>query len=54
MREYDIRTGPVEFLDIVELKLEEEAGRHGWLSISGHIRDEEEERCLGQIGRAHF
>ena len=49
MREYDIRTGPVEFLDIVELKLEEEAGRHGWLSISGHIRDEEEERCLGLL-----
>lgn len=49
MREYDIRTGPVEFLDIVELRLEEETGRHGWLSVSGHIRDEEEERCLGLL-----
>ena len=49
MLEYNIRTSPVEFLDIMELRLEEEAGQHGRLLVSGHIRDEEEELYLGLL-----
>ncbi|MBO5032839.1 MAG: hypothetical protein J6D08_13310 [Lachnospiraceae bacterium] len=49
MREYDIRTSSVKFLDILELWLEEEINQHGRLIISGHIADEDEEVYLGLL-----
>lgn len=47
MREYNIRTSPVEFLDILELQMDEEVNCHGRMRISGHITDEQEEEYLG-------
>lgn len=47
MREYNIKTNPVAFLDILELRQEEEINRHGRMVISGHISDEQEEEYLG-------
>lgn len=49
MREYNIITSPVAFLDILELRQEEEINRHGRMVISGHISDEQEEECLGLL-----
>ncbi len=43
MREHEIRTAPIEFLDILGLRIEEEINRHGRMVIAGHIADEEEE-----------
>ena len=34
MREYNITTGPVAFLDILELRQEEEINQHGRMIIS--------------------
>lgn len=47
MREYNIMTSPVEFLDILELQMDEEINCHGKLIISGHITDDQEEEYLG-------
>lgn len=49
MREYNIRTSPVEFLDILELRVDEEINQHGKMVISGHISDEDEEKYLGLL-----
>ncbi|MDD6626872.1 MAG: contractile injection system protein, VgrG/Pvc8 family [Lachnospiraceae bacterium] len=49
MREYHIRTSPVEFLDILELQLEEEINQHGKMILSGHIIDDQEEEYLGLL-----
>ena len=49
MREYNIKTGPVTFLDIMELRIEEEVNRHGRAVLSGHITDEQEEEYLGLL-----
>lgn len=46
MREYHIRTSPVEFLAILELKMEKEINRHGRLDITGYIEDGQEEEYL--------
>jgi len=46
MREYNVRTSPVEFLDILELQTDEEVNCHGKMIISGHIKDEQEEEYL--------
>lgn len=47
MKEYNIRTSPVAFLDILELRVDEEINQHGTLIISGYISDEDEEKYLG-------
>lgn len=47
MREYSIRTSPLEFLNILELRIEEEVNCHGKMVISGYISDEREEEYLG-------
>lgn len=49
MREYNITTGPVAFLDILELRQEEEINQHGRMIISGHISDDQEEEYLGLL-----
>ena len=49
MREYNIKTGPVTFLDIMELRIEEEVNRHGRAVLSGYITDEQEEEYLGLL-----
>lgn len=49
MREYNVRTSPVEFLDILELQMDEEVNCHGKLIISGYITDEQEEEYLGLL-----
>ena len=49
MREYNIITGPVAFLDILELQEEEEINQHGRMFISGHISDDQEEEYLGLL-----
>lgn len=49
MREYNISTSPVTFLDILELRQEEEINRHGRMILSGHISDEQEEEYLGML-----
>lgn len=49
MREYNIRTNPVEFLSIQELSLEEEINHHGKMMISGYIADEQEDIYLGLL-----
>lgn len=49
MKEYNIRTSPVEFLDILELQMDEEVNCHGKMIISGHIADEQEEEYLGLL-----
>ena len=49
MREYNIITGPVVFLDILELQEEEEINQHGRMFISGHISDDQEEEYLGLL-----
>ena len=49
MREYNIRTGPLEFLNILELQIEEEVNCHGKMVISGYITDEQEEAYLGML-----
>lgn len=49
MREYNIITSPVTFLDILELRQEEEINQHGRMVISGHISDEQEEEYLGLL-----
>ncbi len=49
MREYNIRTSPLEFLDILELQLEEKINQHGKMILSGHIMDEQEEEYLGLL-----
>ena len=41
MREYNITTSPVTFLDIIELRQEEEINHHGRMILSGHITDEQ-------------
>lgn len=49
MREYNITTSPVAFLDILELRQEEEINQHGRMFISGHISDGQEEEYLGLL-----
>jgi Uncharacterized protein conserved in bacteria len=49
MREYNITTSPVTFLDIIELRQEEEINHHGRMILSGHITDEQEEEYLGAL-----
>ena len=49
MRDYNIQTEPVAFLDILELRREEEVNRHGGVVISGHITDEQEEEYTGLL-----
>ncbi len=49
MREYSIRTSPLEFLNILELQIEEEVNCHGKMVISGYISDEQEEEYLGML-----
>lgn len=49
MREHNILTAPVEFLDILELQREEEVNQHGRMVLSGHITDEQEEEYLGLL-----
>ena len=49
MREYNIKTSPVAFLDILELRVDEEINQHGKMVISGHISDEDEEKYLGLL-----
>lgn len=49
MREYNIRTSPITFLDILELQVDEEINCHGKVMISGHITDEQEEGYLGML-----
>lgn len=49
MREYNIRTSPLEFLNILELQIEEEVNCHGKMVISGYITDEQEEAYLGML-----
>ncbi len=49
MREYNIRTSPVEFLDILELQMDEEVNCHGKVTILGHITDEQEEEYLALL-----
>ena len=49
MRDYNIQTEPVAFLDILELRREEEVNRHGSVVISGHITDEQEEEYTGLL-----
>ena len=49
MREYNITTAPVAFLDILELRQEEEINQHGRMIISGHISDDQEEEYLGLL-----
>lgn len=49
MREYNIRTSPLEFLNILELQIEEEVNCHGKGIISGYISDEQEEEYLGML-----
>lgn len=49
MREYNVRTSPVEFLDILELQMDEAVNCHGKMIISGHITDEQEEEYLGLL-----
>lgn len=51
MRDYNIQTEPVAFLDILELRREEEVNRHGGVVISGHITDEQEEEYMGAADR---
>lgn len=46
MKEYYVRTSPVEFFTVLELHMELEAGKHGKLKITGYIGDEEEEKYL--------
>jgi len=54
MREYNIKTSPVTFLDILELRQEEEVNRHGRMIISGHISDEQEEEYLVSLCNCVF
>ncbi len=43
---YNINTSPISFLAILELKLEMEINRHGTMTITGYINEEDEETCL--------
>lgn len=49
MKEYNIRTSPVSFLAILELRMEREVNRHGKVTVTGYIADEEEEKYLKML-----
>ncbi len=49
MKEYSIRTEPLEFLAILEIEMKEEINQHGYLRITGYISDEAEEEYLHQL-----
>ena len=49
MKEYNIRTSPVSFLAILELRMEREVNRHGKVTVTGYIADEDEEKYLKML-----
>lgn len=49
MRDYNINTAPLAFLSILDIRVEEEIGEHGVLTITGYIEDEAEEKYLSLL-----
>lgn len=49
MKEYYILTEPLTFLSIQDIRMREETGEHGRLTITGYIEDEKEEEYLARL-----
>lgn len=49
MKEYNLKTEPLQFLEIRELKVSREINEHGTAVISGYIADKDEEIYIKQL-----
>ena len=49
MKEYYILTEPLAFLSIQDIRMREEIGEHGTLTVTGYIEDEKEEEYLARL-----
>lgn len=49
MKEYYIETAPLKFLSILDIRMKEEVGEHGTITVTGCIEDEKEEEYLGLL-----
>lgn len=49
MREYNIKTEPLTFIDIRSLKVHRQINQHGTAHIEGYIEDEQEENYIKQL-----
>lgn len=52
MKEYNIKMSPLEFLTVLDLKVEKEMNQHGRLVVSGYIEDEKEEAYLEALSNS--
>ena len=49
MKEYNLKTEPLQFIEIRELKVSREINEHGTAVISGYIADQDEEIYVKQL-----
>lgn len=49
MKDYNISTAPLAFLSILDIRIKEEAGEHGVMTITGYIEDEDEKKYLSLL-----
>lgn len=49
MKEYYIQASPLEFLSILDIRMKEEAGEHGTMTVTGYIEDDKEEEYLARL-----
>ena len=48
MKEYNLKTEPLQFIEIRELKVSQEINEHGTAVISGYIEDKDEDIYINQ------
>lgn len=49
MKEYNLKTEPLQFIEIRELKVSKEINEHGTAVISGYIEDKDEDSYINQL-----
>ena len=49
MKEYNLKTGPIRFIEIRELMVNRQINEHGTAVVSGYIEDEDEDIYLKQL-----
>ena len=49
MKEYNLKTGPIQFIEVRELMVNRQINEHGTAVVSGYIADEDEDTYLKQL-----